>query len=138
MRGLGLDAVASHDVLADRIRRKLMRGYFVQDWFWHRCGNANRTPDDAFADHRGRGLGFPQERDPEKARYACEGNTEFITRAFADMEIQSDFVADAHAVSKYSAVVERFETNRLIVFERKYAVRETDLNFSVRAHERLL
>jgi len=90
--------------------------------------------DDAFSDHRGSGFWFPHEGDLEKARYAREGSIKFVPDSFADMEIHSDFVADAHAISKCSAVVECFESEYWIVFKRKYAGREADLDFSVRVH----
>lgn len=90
--------------------------------------------DDAFSDHRGSGLGFPHEGDRERA-CACEGSIKFVPDSFADMEIHPDFVAHAHTISECSAVVERFESEYWIVFERKHAGRKADLDFSVRAHE---
>ena len=92
--------------------------------------------DNAFSDHRGSGFGFPHEGDLEKARYACEGSIKFVPDSFTDMEIHSDFVVDDYAISKCSTVVERFESEYWIVFKRKYAGREADLDFSVRVHVR--
>ncbi len=134
MRGLGLDAIASHDLLADRIRRKWGYELYIWSWFLQRSRNFGTALDNAFSDHRGSGFGFPHEGDLEKARYAREGSIKFVPDSFADMKIHSDFVAHAHAISECSAVVECFESEYWIVFKRKHAGRKADLDFSVRVH----
>src|SRR3989344_1520149 len=136
VRGLGLDVIASHDLLADRIRRKWIFELYARPRFLRRSRNFGIAPDNALSDHCGGDFGFQHEGDCEKTR-ACEGSIELVPGSFADIELHWCFVSRACAVPGFSAVVERFESGRWIIFKRNQAVSKNDSDFSARVHEYL-
>src|SRR3989338_9089854 len=61
VRGLGLDVIASHDLLADRIRRKWIFELYARPRFLRRSRKFGIAPDNALSDHCGGDFGFQQE-----------------------------------------------------------------------------